>query len=159
MSGSAPQPGQTPQPGHTPWPTSASQPGYRIAPVSELGLFATIRRGIATSPAIRSGFWLTLLLAIGGTAGQLVVPVAVQHATDAGLLAPGGVDVGVVVRTALLACLLALVAAGLTILARSRLVAATERGLAQPGSPRSSTCTGSGCSPRTPSGADRSSPG
>lgn len=131
MSGSAPQPGQTPQPGHTPGPTSASQPGYRIAPASELGLFATIRRGIATSPAIRSGFWLTLLLAIGGTAGQLVVPVAVQHATDAGLLAPGGVDVGVVVRTALLACLLALVAAGLTILARSRLVAATERGLAQ----------------------------
>ncbi|WP_454294906.1 ABC transporter ATP-binding protein [Salana multivorans] len=116
-----------PQPG----PTAASQPGYRIAPASDLGLFATIRRGIATSPAIRSGFWLTLLLAIGGTAGQLVVPVAVQHATDAGLLAPGGVDVGVVVRTALLACVLALVAAGLTILARSRLVAATERGLAQ----------------------------
>lgn len=106
-------------------------PAHAIAPASQLGLFATIGRGIATSPAIKRGIGLTLVLAILGTAGQLVVPVAVQHATDAGLLAPDGVDVGVVVRTALLALVLAVAAAAFTMLARSRLVAATERGLAQ----------------------------
>lgn len=106
-------------------------PGHRIAPASELGLFATIRRGIQTSPAIRAGFSLTLLLATLGTAGQLVVPIAVQRATDTGLLAPGGVNVGVVAGTALVAFVLALAAAALTALARARLVAAAERGLAQ----------------------------
>lgn len=120
----------TGQPGAVPEPTMAPS-GPTIAPASQLGLFATIRRGIETSPAIRAGFWVTLVLATLGTAGQLVVPVAVQHATDAGLLAPGGVDVGVVVRTGIIALVLALAAAGLTMLARARLVAATERGLAQ----------------------------
>ena len=46
---------------------------------------ATIRRGIAFSPELAEGYRLTLLLAVIGTAGRVVVPIAVQQTLDQGI--------------------------------------------------------------------------
>ncbi len=59
----------------------------------------TLSRGVQAAPALRRGFGLTLLLALVGAGGRVTVPVLVQQAIDRGLRA-GQVDVGVVVRLA-----------------------------------------------------------
>ena len=114
---------------------SASSPtsneSSTITPASTLGVFATLRRGLRESPAMTRGIWLTLLLAALATAGRLVVPIAIQRATDQGLLAEGGPQLGVVARIALVAAVVLVAAGALSALANARLFAATEAGLAQ----------------------------
>jgi ABC-type multidrug transport system fused ATPase/permease subunit len=55
----------------------------------------TLGRGVDAAPALRSGFGITLVLAIIGSSGRLVVPIAVQQAIDRGL-SEDSVDVGVI---------------------------------------------------------------
>ncbi|MGF0116676.1 ABC transporter ATP-binding protein [Promicromonospora sp. Marseille-Q5078] len=102
----------------------------RIAAASELGVLATLRRGVQISPQIVDGLWLTLALAVLAAAGRVVVPVAVQRTIDDGILADGGPDVG---RVALLTGLAAgaVVVAGLcSAVVNVRLFRGTEAGLA-----------------------------
>lgn len=102
----------------------------RIAAASELGVLATLRRGVQISPQIVDGLWLTLALAVLAAAGRVVVPVAVQRTIDDGILAAGGPDVG---RVALLTGLAAgaVVVAGLcSAVVNVRLFRGTEAGLA-----------------------------
>ncbi|MFE5340823.1 ABC transporter ATP-binding protein [Isoptericola sp. NPDC056578] len=102
----------------------------RIAAASELGVLATLRRGVQISPQIVDGLWLTLALAVLAAAGRVVVPVAVQRTIDDGILAGGGPDAG---RVALLTGLAAgaVVVAGLcTAVVNVRLFRRTEAGLA-----------------------------
>ncbi|MFC7877041.1 ABC transporter ATP-binding protein [Isoptericola sp. NPDC057391] len=102
----------------------------RIAAASELGVLATLRRGVQISPQIVDGLWLTLALAVLAAAGRVVVPVAVQRTIDDGILATGGPDPG---RVALLTGLAAgaVVVAGLcTAVVNVRLFRRTEAGLA-----------------------------
>ncbi|MFD6176110.1 MULTISPECIES: ABC transporter ATP-binding protein [unclassified Isoptericola] len=102
----------------------------RIATASELGVFATLRRGVQISPQIVDGLWVTLALAVLAAAGRVVVPVAVQRTIDDGILAAGGPDAG---RVALLTGLAAgaVVIAGLcTAVVNVRLFRRTEAGLA-----------------------------
>lgn len=102
-----------------------------ITPASDLGVVATVRRGVRESPLMLRGIGLTLLLAALATAGRIVVPFAVQRATDGGVLAPGGPDVGLVVETALWAAVVLVVASACSALSNARLFASTEAGLAQ----------------------------
>ncbi|GMA31119.1 ABC transporter ATP-binding protein [Litorihabitans aurantiacus] len=102
-----------------------------VTPAAELGVVATVRRGVRESPLMLRGIGLTLLLAALATAGRVVVPFAVQRATDLGVLAPGGPDVGVVVTTALIAACVLLVASACSAISNARLFAAAEAGLAQ----------------------------
>ncbi len=62
---------------------------------SDDGALATIRRGLSLSPELRVGIGVTLLLALIGTAGRVIVPIVVQQVIDGGLV-PGGVDMGFV---------------------------------------------------------------
>ena len=64
----------------------------RIASVSDLGVLATLRRGVQISPQIVHGIGWTLLLAVLAAAGRVVVPLAVQSVIDHGILAHGGPD-------------------------------------------------------------------
>ena len=59
-----------------------------------------MRRGLAFSPELAEGFGLTLLLAMIGTAGRVVVPIAVQQTLDRGINGPDGVDIAFVTRMA-----------------------------------------------------------
>lgn len=104
--------------------------GTRIESTSNLGVFATLRRGIEISPEIARGMWLTLGLASLAAVGRVVVPLAVQQTIDVGILADAGPEVG---RVALLASLAAgaLVLAGLcAALVNVRLFRSAEAGLA-----------------------------
>lgn len=64
------------------------------------GALATLRRGLRLSPELRRGLGPTLTLAVAATLGRVIAPVAVQLTIDRALLAPGGVDFGLVVTFA-----------------------------------------------------------
>ena len=61
---------------------------------AELGAIETLRRGVRHSPELTVGIRLTLVLAILASAGQVVVPIAVQQTLDKGIGAEGGPDLG-----------------------------------------------------------------
>jgi ATP-binding cassette subfamily B protein len=62
----------------------------------EEGALATVRRGFALSPELRSGLAGTLGLAVVSMAGRVAVPIAVQQGIDRGIRAPGGPHLDVV---------------------------------------------------------------
>jgi ATP-binding cassette subfamily B protein len=88
-----------------------------------------LRRAFREAPTLRRGVGLTLLLAVLGTAGQLVVPVAIQQVTDRQILAPAGPDLSQVMWLGAAALGLVVVAAVLTRAAVMRLNVATAGGL------------------------------
>lgn len=90
---------------------------------------SVLRRAGREAPALWRGFGLTLLLAMAGTAFQIVVPILVQQIVDHEILGTGGVDVAGVVRrgaAALAAMALAVLAGRLAII---RLAASAAQGL------------------------------
>ena len=77
-----------------------------MASGDEISALATLRQGFHYSPELREGLTVTLLLALLGTAGRVVVPIAVQQTLDRGLNGSdgsGGVDLGFVVQMSVLA--------------------------------------------------------
>jgi ABC-type multidrug transport system fused ATPase/permease subunit len=65
--------------------------------------WATMRRGLALSPEMKTGLAGTLALAVVSMAGRVAVPVAIQQGIDRGLRAPGGPDLDTIVAVVLLA--------------------------------------------------------
>ncbi|NNU28786.1 ABC transporter ATP-binding protein [Isoptericola sediminis] len=102
----------------------------RIASASELGVLATLRRGLEISPQIVQGLWVTLALAVLAAAGRVVVPLAVQRTVDDGILADGGPDATQVLTLTLLAAGAIVVAGLCTAVVNVRLFRRTEAGLA-----------------------------
>jgi ABC-type multidrug transport system fused ATPase/permease subunit len=97
------------------------------------GTFATIRRGLALTPQIYQGLWLTLLLIAVAATGRIVVPLSIQYALDQALVETADPDrVQQVITLAVGAGLLAVLIAGLASWqANRRLVRTSERALAQ----------------------------
>ncbi len=63
------------------------------------GAISVIRRGIAASPELKRGVWLTAAMGISVALGQLAVPVLVQRTIDQGGLSDSGdVDIPAVTR-------------------------------------------------------------
>jgi ATP-binding cassette, subfamily B, bacterial len=94
-------------------------------------VFAVLRRAAAIAPALRRGLALTLALALLGTAGQVVVPIAVQQVLDHEVLGADTIDptgVATAGAIAIVALILAMIA---NRIAQLRLVKAASRGLAQ----------------------------
>lgn len=91
---------------------------------------ATIRRGLALTPEVLAGVWVTLLLAVIATAGKIVVPIAVQAILDRGIIEPERPDVAYVAGAAGLAALVLLVTVACTIVMNRRLFRAAETALA-----------------------------
>ncbi len=90
----------------------------------------TLRRGLAMSPELRQGIWVTLALAAVATLGRIVVPFSVQQTIDRGLMAEGGPDVGHVARMLTIAAVLVVVTAVAAYHVNLRLFRAAEGGLA-----------------------------
>ncbi len=88
------------------------------------------RRGLQVSPEFRAGLVVTLILAALAACGRAAVPFLTQRVTDLGLLAPGGVDVEVVLRYAMAGAGVLIIAATLAWRVRVRMVSAAEAGLA-----------------------------
>jgi ATP-binding cassette, subfamily B, bacterial len=95
------------------------------------GVLPVLRRAAAIAPSLRRGLALTLFLALLGTAGQVVVPIAVQQVLDREVLGTDTIDpAGVVVAGAIAvgALVVAMVA---NRIAQLRLVKTAARGLAE----------------------------
>jgi putative ABC transport system ATP-binding protein len=78
-------------------------------PISRFSTVETIGRGVEAAPVLRSGFGLTLGLAMVGAAGRVALPILVQQAIDRGFSTDGD-GVNVDVRTVWVLGALALVA-------------------------------------------------
>lgn len=92
---------------------------------------AAIRRALHEAPAMRRGLVPTLVLAVLGTAGHLVVPIAVREVLDREVLAADRIDVGAVVAAGVVAVVALLAAMLANRVSQYRLAVAAARGLAQ----------------------------
>lgn len=79
-------------------------------PISRWSTVETIGRGVRAAPALRTGFGLTLALAMVGAGGRVTIPILIQQAIDHGFQ-PNNVKVDVVARLAVVALLVIAVAA------------------------------------------------
>ena len=94
------------------------------------GAFTTLRRGLAMMPEFRRGLPATFALALGATAGRVVVPIAVQQTIDRGLGGSGGPDLELV-RHLVLVCALVVVLTAVAVNRMNvRLFRTTETALA-----------------------------
>lgn len=111
-------------------PKTRVEEQHTIKSASDLGVFATIKRGVQVTPELVQGIGWTMLLAVLAAAGKITVPISVQQAVDTAV-DPEGIDISKV----LLVCVLALVAvvvSGLfTAVMNIRLIKAAETGLAK----------------------------
>ena len=91
---------------------------------------STIRRGLALTPELLRGLWITLLLAVVATGGKVVVPIAVQAILDRGIIEPEVPYVAFVAGAAALAALVLLATAACNVLMNRRLFRLAETSLA-----------------------------
>lgn len=92
---------------------------------------AALRRSFSIAPSLRRGLAVTLLLAVVGTALQIVVPIVLQQVIDIEILGSGDVDTSAVVQKGFLALGAVVVAMGARFLSLRRLVFSSATGLAE----------------------------
>jgi len=92
----------------------------------EIGAWQVLRRGVATSPELKSGLFFTVALAVLAAAGRLVIPILVQQILDKGILGSDGYQAGFVGRAALGALAVVVIIAIASRSALIRLVTMTE---------------------------------
>ncbi len=110
--------------------TAEHSTSSRIGGQGQLATMATLRRGLQLSPELRVGLGLTIALAVLATVGRVVIPFVVQQATDNGIGAEGGPDVGFVLRAIGLAAFVVLLTSLAQYAVNVRLFTAAESGLA-----------------------------
>jgi ATP-binding cassette, subfamily B, bacterial len=110
--------------------TTERTSGTRMDTGEELRALETIRRGVRHSPELKEGIAGTLVLAVLASAGQVVVPIAVQQTLDRGLGNPAGPDVRFTIIMGLLAGVAILVTSWAAYAMTKRLFTTSERGLA-----------------------------
>ena len=110
--------------------TTERTSGTRMDTGEELRALETIRRGVRHSPELKEGIAGTLVLAVLASAGQVVVPIAVQQTLDRGLGDPAGPDVRFTILMGLLAGVAILLTSWAAYAMTKRLFTTSERGLA-----------------------------
>ncbi|MFK8022715.1 MAG: ABC transporter ATP-binding protein [Ilumatobacter sp.] len=109
--------------------------GFSSSLDTDDGAIRTLTRGLAEAPVLRSGLWLTFVLAAVGSAGRVVLPILLQQAIDRGIVGSGDdagqidVDVALVAQLSFFAAL-AVIASGVSFRwASLRLGVRSERAL------------------------------
>jgi len=92
---------------------------------------AALRRSFTVAPSLRRGLAVTLLLAVIGTALQIVVPIVLQQVIDNEILGSGDIDTGAVLQKGFIALGAVVVAMGARFLSLRRLVVSSATGLAE----------------------------
>lgn len=98
---------------------------------SETSTSRALFRAFRVAPELAQGLWLTLLLALVGTALQLVVPIVLQRLIDNEILGSGDVDTTAVVRSGFIAIVAVAFAFVARWLSLRRLVRSSSSGLAE----------------------------
>ena len=94
------------------------------------GAISVVRRGMAASPALRRGLWITASMGLSVALGRLVIPVLIQRAIDVGGLAdPELINVGAVTGQVIIAALIVLASGVASWLTQRRLVHRAEETL------------------------------
>ena len=96
-----------------------------------IGTTRALSRALQLSPALRAGLAGTVVLAVVGALGRVVIPVTIQIVIDRHVLAPAGVDVGAVVGLGVLALAVLLVTAVANRSAQVRMSTAAANGLCE----------------------------
>jgi ATP-binding cassette, subfamily B, bacterial len=91
----------------------------------------SLERASRVAPTLRRGAGLTVVLALLGTAGQVVVPIAIQQVLDRQVLTAEAIDVGAVAAAGAAAIAALLVAMVANRAAQFRLIRAAAGGLAE----------------------------
>lgn len=104
--------------------------GTSMATGEEISAWQTLKRGAEISPELKEGIWGTVMLALLGTAGRVVVPIAVQQTLDRGINGPHGMDLSFVTGMVLLSALALVLTGVASYLMTARLFTTAERGLA-----------------------------
>lgn len=97
--------------------------------VTRRSLVTGLRDAAVFAPSLRRGVVVTVLLAVVGAVGALIVPVVLQQLLDGQLLAPDGPDVAAAARLGLFAAGMAIVAGTASWQAMYRLVRTAAHGL------------------------------
>ncbi len=97
----------------------------------QTGTAQALRRSFVVAPSFRRGLWLTLFLAVIGTALQVVVPVMLQQIIDNEILGSGDVDERAVAMKGLGAFIAIALAAAVRWVSLKRLVSSSSAGLAE----------------------------
>jgi ATP-binding cassette, subfamily B, bacterial len=104
--------------------------GTQMVTGEDIGGWETIRRGVGHSPELVEGIGKTLVLAVVASAGQVVVPIAVQQTIDSGLRGSDGPDATFTTWLALAAGVAIIVTSWAAYAMTARLFSTSERGLA-----------------------------
>ena len=110
--------------------TSKATSGTRMDTGEGIKAMETLRLGMRYSPELREGLAFSLVLAVIASAGQVVVPIAVQQTLDRGINAPGGPRLDVVLWMGVAAFVAIVVTSWASYLMTYRLFRTSERGLA-----------------------------
>lgn len=108
---------------------AAGPAGTSVVSGEEISGWQTLKRGAEISPELKEGLWGTVMLALLGTAGRVVVPIAVQQTLDRGINGPHGLDQGFVTQMAVLAAVALVLTGVASYLMTARLFTTAERGL------------------------------
>lgn len=106
-------------------------PGTTSDRVRREPAWRSLARAGRVAPSLLRGLWLTLLLALVGTAGHVVVPIVVQQVLDRHVLAGGPIDLGAVRAAGAVALVAMVVAAVANRQAQYRLIRSAGEGLAE----------------------------
>ena len=96
-----------------------------------LGTTRALARAFVVAPSLRRGLVVTLVLAVLGTALQVVVPVVIQQIIDNEILGSGGVDSQAVLRSGAVTFGAVLLALAARVVSMRRLVRSSSAGLAE----------------------------
>jgi ATP-binding cassette subfamily B protein len=102
----------------------------RLEDVPTVPALRTLRRGLGSSPELRSGLGFTVALALIAALGRLLIPFIVQRTIDDGLLGPDGFRGLFVYSMIAIGALLVVLLTGVTYLTLLRLSIAAEKALA-----------------------------
>ncbi|WP_157041940.1 ABC transporter ATP-binding protein [Nitriliruptor alkaliphilus] len=94
-------------------------------------VWRSLVRAGRVAPSLTRGFRVTVLLALLGTGGQVVVPIVIQQILDGQVLAPGTIDLGAVRNAGAIALVALVVAAVANRQAQFRLIRSSADGLSQ----------------------------
>jgi len=95
------------------------------------GAVSIVRRGLAVSPELRQGIGVTILLALIGAGGRVLVPILTQQVIDKGIdTDTGGIDMAAVWRLSGIAFVVLLLTTLTNWLTRIRLARSAETALA-----------------------------
>ncbi len=97
----------------------------------DLSTFAAIRRAVVEAPVIAHRLWVVLLLNLGGTASQVLIPVIVQQTLDRYLIGTERVDVGGVATAVGLGMVVVVIGGFMTRTGLVRLVKQASTGISE----------------------------